>query len=167
TKYAYAVQLDATHAREVKNLVANSPDKDTYLTLKQALILNKQLIDGKTKEVNMVCDASSILSASNSETIVLPMATYYVIRNQMMFLKYVKYITTYRKCTFKTQTVIQMDKVTKIMVNNKYFPSKGIANDVGGIISAKSKKNTVNERRMEEHNDICEAIINTFSMVKI
>lgn len=72
-----------------------------------------------------------------------------------MFLKYVKYITTYRKCTFKTQTVIQMDKVTKIMVNNKYFPSKGTANDVGGIISAKSKKNTVNERRMEEHNDIC------------
>jgi len=62
---------------------------------------------------------------------------------------------TYRKCTFKTQTVIQMDKVTKIMVNNRYFPSKGIANDVGGIISAKSKKNTVNERRIEEHNDTC------------
>jgi len=51
--------------------------------------------------------------------------------------------------------VIQIDKVTKIMVNNRYFPSKGIANDVGGIISAKSKKNTVNERRMEEHNDTC------------
>ncbi|KYN21945.1 hypothetical protein ALC57_05683, partial [Trachymyrmex cornetzi] len=106
-------------------------------------------------DVNMVFDASSIFSASNLEILVLPMGTYYAIRNQLMFLKYVKYITTYRKCTFKTQTVIQMDKVTKIMVNNRYFPSKGIANDVGGIISAKSKKNTVNERRMEEHNDTC------------
>lgn len=48
-----------------------------------------------------------------------------------------------------------MDRVTKIMVNNKYFPSKGMANDVGGIISAKRRKNTVNERRMEEHNDTC------------
>jgi len=64
-----------------------------------------------------------------------------------------KYI--YRKCTFKTQTVIQMDRVTRIMVNNKYFPSRGIASDVGGIISAKSKKNTVKERRMEEHSDTC------------
>lgn len=60
---------------------------------------------------------------------------------------------THRKYTFKTQTVIQMDKVTRIMVNNKYFPSKGMASDVGGIISANSKKNTVSERRMEEHSD--------------
>lgn len=65
---------------------------------------------------------------------------------------------TYRKCTFKTHTVIQMDRVTKIMVNNRYFPSKGMANDVGGIISANSRKNTVNERRMEEHNDTCVTI---------
>lgn len=74
-----------------------------------------------------------------------------------MFFNFIHtmHYTTHRKCTFKTQTVIQMDKVTKIMVNNKYFPSKGIASDVGGIISAKSKKNTVNERRMEEHNDTC------------
>lgn len=41
------------------------------------------------------------------------------------------------------------------MVNSKYFPKSGIASDVGGIISANSKKNTVNERRMEEHNDTC------------
>lgn len=48
-----------------------------------------------------------------------------------------------------------MDRVTRIIVNNKYFPSKGMASDVGGIISAKSKKNTVNERRMEEQSDTC------------
>lgn len=48
-----------------------------------------------------------------------------------------------------------MDRVTKIMVNSKYFPKSGIASDVGGIISANSRKNTVNERRMEEHNDTC------------
>lgn len=48
-----------------------------------------------------------------------------------------------------------MDKVTKIMVKSKYFPSKGMASDVGGMISAKSRKNTVKERRMDEHNDTC------------
>ncbi|KYN03784.1 hypothetical protein ALC62_05296, partial [Cyphomyrmex costatus] len=124
---------------------------------------------------NMVCDASSILSASNSDTLVLPMVAYYGILilnklNRFYFSIFLITFTTYRKCTFRTQTVSQMDKVTKIMVYSKYFPSKGIANDVGGIISAKSKKNTVNERRIEEHNDIykkCEAMINTFSMYKI
>ena len=47
-----------------------------------------------------------------------------------------------------------MDKVTSIMVNNKYFPSKGIAKDVGGIISANSKKNTVSDRSIEEQSAI-------------
>lgn len=45
--------------------------------------------------------------------------------------------------------------MTKIIVNSKYFPKSGMARDVGGIISANNKKNTVNERRMEEHNDTC------------
>lgn len=63
---------------------------------------------------------------------------------------------SYRKWTFKTHTVIDIDRVTKIMVNSKYFPSSGMANDVGGIISASSKKNTVSERRIEEHSDTCE-----------
>lgn len=49
--------------------------------------------------------------------------------------------------------MIQIDKVTNIIVNNKYFPRRGIANDVGGIISANSKKKTVKDRRMEEHNE--------------
>lgn len=53
-----------------------------------------------------------------------------------------------RKWTFNTQTVVQTDNDTRIIVNSRYFPSNGIANDVGGIISASSKKNTVNDTRM-------------------
>ncbi len=49
----------------------------------------------------------------------------------------------------RTPTVTQIDKVTRIIVNSRYFPRRGIAKDVGGIISANSKKKTVNERRME------------------
>ena len=48
-------------------------------------------------------------------------------------------------------TVTQMDRVTKIMVKRRYFPSKGMATEVGGMISAKSRKKTVSERRMEMH----------------
>ena len=36
-----------------------------------------------------------------------------------------------------------------IMVNSKYFPSNGTAKEVGGMISANSKKNTVRESNME------------------
>lgn len=35
----------------------------------------------------------------------------------------------------------------------KYLPSKGTDIEVGGIISAKSKKNTVNDRRIEMDKD--------------
>lgn len=38
------------------------------------------------------------------------------------------------------------------MVKSKYFPRRGTASDVGGIISANSKKNTVNETRIEMDN---------------
>ena len=46
-----------------------------------------------------------------------------------------------------------IDNETNIIVNNKYFPSRGTAKDVGGIISASSKKNTVNDRRIEMDKD--------------
>lgn len=42
------------------------------------------------------------------------------------------------------------------MVNSKYFPNSGIASDVGGIISAISKKNTVSDTNIEMLNDIYE-----------
>ena len=42
-----------------------------------------------------------------------------------------------------------IDSETNIMVKSKYFPSKGTARDVGGMISANSRKNTVKESNME------------------
>ena len=46
-------------------------------------------------------------------------------------------------------TVTMMDNETNIMVKSKYLPSKGTAREVGGMISASSKKNTVNDSKME------------------
>ena len=59
-----------------------------------------------------------------------------------------------RLCIFNTITVIIIDSVTNIIVNNKYFPMRGITRDVGGIKSANSKKNTVSEIRIEIHRVI-------------
>jgi hypothetical protein len=46
-----------------------------------------------------------------------------------------------------------MDSVTRIIVKTRYLPSKGTASEVGGMISASSKKNTVNDSRMEMERD--------------
>ena len=51
----------------------------------------------------------------------------------------------------RTPTVMKMEKVTSNMVKSRYLPSKGTASDVGGMISASSKKNTVSDRRIEIH----------------
>ena len=40
-------------------------------------------------------------------------------------------------------------KVSKIMVKSTNFPRSGTTRDVGGMISASSKKNTVNDSKME------------------
>lgn len=58
----------------------------------------------------------------------------------------------YLKWTLSTQTVTHMEDVTKTMVNKRYFPSKGTASDVGGIISANSRKNTVRDSNIDTHN---------------
>jgi hypothetical protein len=44
-----------------------------------------------------------------------------------------------------------IETVTRIMVKRRYLPSNGTASDVGGIISANRRKNTVSETRMEMH----------------
>ena len=54
-----------------------------------------------------------------------------------------------------TPTVTQMDKVTRIMVNKRYFPNRGTARDVGGMISASSRKKTVSDSRIEMHRVTC------------
>lgn len=59
---------------------------------------------------------------------------------------------THLKWTLSTQTVTHMERVTKIIVNSRYLPSKGTARDVGGIISASNRKNTVRESRIDTHN---------------
>lgn len=60
---------------------------------------------------------------------------------------------------FNTHTVVQTDNDTNIIVNSRYFPSNGTANDVGGIISANSRKNTVKDTRMEIHNVTCQRYV--------
>lgn len=46
----------------------------------------------------------------------------------------------------------QIDSVTRIIVKRRYLPSSGTASDVGGMISANSRKKTVSDRRMDMHN---------------
>ena len=62
---------------------------------------------------------------------------------------FLQLFVTYLKCTFNTPTVTHIDRVTKIIVNRRYFPNNGTAKDVGGIISASSKKNTVSDKRID------------------
>ena len=45
----------------------------------------------------------------------------------------------------------KIDKVISNMLKRRYLLSKGTARDVGGMISASSRKNTVRERRTEIH----------------
>lgn len=56
---------------------------------------------------------------------------------------------------FNTTTVMPIDMDTRTMVNNRYLPSSGTARDVGGMISASSKKNTVNDTSMLLHRVTC------------
>lgn len=65
-----------------------------------------------------------------------------------------KFMFTHRKLTFNTAIVVQTDKVTSIIVKRRYLPNNGTVNDVGGIISTSSKKNTVSESNILIHNDI-------------
>ena len=84
------------------------------------------------------------------------------------------------KFTFKTPIVTTTENVTRIMVKSRYLPeiqtsslkvfikflecfktcgdlpSRGTAIEVEGIISARSKKNTVSESRMEIESETCE-----------
>ena len=46
---------------------------------------------------------------------------------------------------------MKMEKVTRSIVKRRYLPSSGTAREVGGIISASSKKNTVSDSRIEIH----------------
>ena len=45
--------------------------------------------------------------------------------------------------------------VSRIIVKSTNFPSRGTTREVGGIISASSRKNTVSDSRMEIDRDTC------------
>ena len=45
-------------------------------------------------------------------------------------------------------SVLAYLNVSNIIVNRTNFPNKGTTRDVGGMISASKRKNTVRERRM-------------------
>ena len=47
-----------------------------------------------------------------------------------------------------TPTVMKIENVTSSIVKRRYFPSRGTAREVGGMISASRRKNTVSESRM-------------------
>ena len=46
-------------------------------------------------------------------------------------------------------TVTLIESVTTTIVKSRYFPNNGTASDVGGMISARRSRNTVNDRRMD------------------
>lgn len=50
--------------------------------------------------------------------------------------------------------VITTDRPTRIMVKRRYFPNRGKAKDVEGMISEMSKKNIVCDKRIEIHKAI-------------
>ena len=52
------------------------------------------------------------------------------------------------KWMLRTTTVTQILKVSRIMVNRTNLPRRGTTREVGGMISASRRKNTVRERRM-------------------
>lgn len=57
--------------------------------------------------------------------------------------------------------------VSSIIVKSTNFPKSGTTNDVGGIISASSKKNTVNDSKMDMLNETCNNKNKNNSIIRI
>ena len=53
-----------------------------------------------------------------------------------------------RKWMFSTNTVMIIEHVTRTIVNSRYFPMRGVASEVGGFISATSRRKMFNELRI-------------------
>lgn len=66
---------------------------------------------------------------------------------------FMRWVTGERKLTLSTAMVTTTDAVTSIMVKRRYFPRRGTVSEVGGMISARRRKNTVNDRRIDIHRD--------------
>ena len=61
----------------------------------------------------------------------------------------IRWVCGDRKWMLSTTTVTQMLKVSRIMVKRTNLPRRGTTREVGGMISASRRKNTVRDRRME------------------
>lgn len=53
------------------------------------------------------------------------------------------------KCIFSTNTVAQTDSVISINVKHKYFPNRGIANDVEGMVSMSTERKKMSDTIIE------------------
>lgn len=62
----------------------------------------------------------------------------------------IRWVEGERKLTLRTIIVTNTESVTRIIVKRRYFPRSGTVNEVGGMISARSKKNTYNQRRRRD-----------------
>lgn len=89
----------------------------------------------------------------------LPHANEFLHKHAAKELVVIVWQGTYLKCIFNTHTVVQTDNDTRIMVKSRYFPNNGTAKEVGGIISANNKKNTVKDTRIEIHNVTCQRYV--------
>ena len=58
------------------------------------------------------------------------------------------------KCQVCGKELIYLN-VSNIIVKSTNFPSKGTTSDVGGIISASKRKNTVNDSKMLMERETC------------
>ena len=54
----------------------------------------------------------------------------------------------------ETTTVTIIDSETSTIVNSRYLPISGTTSDVGGMMSASSRKKTVRDSRIEMHSAI-------------
>ena len=70
------------------------------------------------------------------------------------------------KWMLRTTTVTQILKVSRIMVNRTNLPRRGTTREVGGMISASRRKNTVRERRIEIERLTCQGI-STYQKIKL
>ena len=68
------------------------------------------------------------------------------------------------KWMLRTTTVTQMLKVSRIMVKRTNLPRRGTTREVGGMISASRRKNTVRERRMLMERLTCNTLQLEFTL---
>jgi len=76
------------------------------------------------------------------------------VLERLTFIQSTIAFTTHLKFTLSTAMVTTTESVTSIMVKSRYFPSSGTVSEVGGMISASRRKNTVSDSRMLIQSEI-------------